>query len=126
MISFRRSRHLLFALSLLAACRPASAGDATVVSGVGDAERGRQLANSRGCGACHSIPGVTDADGTVGPPLAHWAEHSLIAGIEPNTVKQLQRWILHPQAVKPGVAMPELALTGSDAADIAAFLLSRR
>jgi cytochrome c len=125
MILFRRSRHAIVALSLLAACRPASAGNGTVVA-VGDAERGRRLASSKGCGACHTIPGVANADGTVGPPLAHWAQHSFIAGIEPNTAEQLQRWILHPQAVKPGVAMPELALTNSDAADIAAFLFSRR
>ena len=126
MVLFRRSRYLLLALSLLAACRPASAGNGTVVNGVGDAERGRRLASSKGCGACHTIPGVADADGTIGPPLAHWARHSFIAGVEPNTASQLQHWILHPQAVKPGVAMPELALTNSDAADIAAFLFSRR
>ena len=55
----------------------------------------------------------------------HWAQRSFIAGVLPNTPEQLQRWIRHPQLVKPGVAMPELAIADSDAADIAAFLFTR-
>lgn len=90
-----------------------------------DIERGRALASSRGCAACHTIGGVPDANGMIGPPLIRMAQRSFIAGVLPNTPEQLQRWIRHPQLVKPGNAMPELALTDSDAADLAAFLLTR-
>jgi cytochrome c1 len=72
------------------------------------------------------IPGVLRGDGTVGPPLDHWPQRSFIAGVRPNTPAELQRWILHPQSVKPGVAMPDLAMPDSDAADIVAFLFTRQ
>lgn len=113
-----------FVLSLLAACAPQPQSDPPAVR-VANAERGRSLASTRGCGACHAIPGVNGAEGSIGPPLEHWSQRQYIAGVLPNTPAQLQRWILEPQLVKPGIAMPNLALSDSDAADIAAYLLSR-
>jgi len=71
------------------------------------------------------IPGVNAADGLIGPPLTYWSQRQYIAGVLPNTPAQLQRWIRQPQLVKPGIAMPNIALSDSDAADIAAYLLSR-
>jgi NAD(P)-dependent dehydrogenase (short-subunit alcohol dehydrogenase family)/cytochrome c2 len=109
--------------ALLASCTAAASDNGARAASV---ERGRSLASTRGCATCHEISGVRDANGTIGPSLAHWSERSYIAGVLPNTPEQLQRWIRHPQAVKPGVVMPELALADSDAADIAAFLFTRQ
>jgi len=92
---------------------------------VPDAERGRELANTSGCGACHVISGVRDANGSVGPPLTGIAQRSYIAGMLPNTPQNLALWIRSPQSVKPGNAMPDLGLSTREAEDIAAFLVSR-
>src|SRR5690348_6599888 len=35
----------------------------------GDPQRGALLISREGCGGCHSIPGIGNADGLVGPPL---------------------------------------------------------
>ncbi len=85
-------------------------------------ETGRRLIVSYGCGACHSIPGVPGANGTVGPPLDHFYEHMYIAGRLTNTEDNLVTWIRNPQQVIPGDAMPNMGVSESDARDIAAYL----
>src|SRR5688500_580412 len=35
----------------------------------GDATRGRAVFEAKGCGSCHTLPGVPSATGTTGPPL---------------------------------------------------------
>ncbi|MGW4967215.1 c-type cytochrome [Nonomuraea sp. NPDC004186] len=81
------------------------------------------MINGYGCASCHTVPGVRDAQGLVGPPLASSAP-TYIAGVLVNTPSNLQRWIRYPQAVEPGTAMPDLGVTEQDARDIAAYLLS--
>lgn len=120
----RRATVGAIALSLLSACAPQPRSGPPALR-IPNAERGRSLASTRGCAACHVIPGVNAADGLIGPPLTHWSQRQYIAGVLPNTPAQLQRWIRQPQLVKPGIAMPNIALSDSDAADIAAYLLSR-
>ncbi|HJU25836.1 MAG TPA: cytochrome c oxidase assembly protein, partial [Rhodanobacteraceae bacterium] len=90
------------------------------------AHRGARLIAHYGCGACHSIPGINGADGLVGPPLDHWSRRSYIAGVLPNDPANLTLWIRHPQAVVPGVDMPEMGVKAQDARDIAAYLYSIR
>ena len=60
----------------------------------------------------------------VGPPLTAWSERTVIAGYVPNTPEQLVHWIVMPQSVAPGNAMPNLGVTDDDARDIAAYLYS--
>jgi len=74
------------------------------------------------CAACHVIPGVATARGQVGPPLAGIARRQIIAGRLPNTPENLRRFLLHPQSVQPGGAMPELGLTPAQAAVIVDYL----
>jgi len=74
------------------------------------------------CAACHTIPGVAGARGQVGPPLAGFAKRLTIAGRLPNTPGNLRYFLLHPQAVQPGGAMPEMGLTPAEADAIAAYL----
>jgi cytochrome c2 len=88
----------------------------------GDSERGRAVVAARHCGACHTIPGVTAANGVVGPPLAGLARRSIIGGSAPNTPQNLASWIRNPHAVDPTTAMPAVGLDQAQAADVAAFL----
>lgn len=75
-----------------------------------------------GCPTCHVIPGVPGAAGKVGPPLNSLAQRSYLAGTLPNTPADLQRWVMHPQSIHPGTAMPEMGINSNDAAEIAEFL----
>ena len=40
----------------------------------------------------------------------------------PNTAENMTRWLVAPQEVKPGSAMPDLHMRVRDAKDIAAYL----
>ena len=93
---------------------------------VGNAERGTQRIAQYGCPACHTIPGVKNANGNVGPPLARIGERTYIAGMLRNTPPNLVRWIREPQAVIPGNAMPDMGVSEGDARDIAAYLYTLR
>ena len=82
----------------------------------------------KGCGGCHTIPGVPGANANVGPNLAGVASRKTIAGgaVPNNGPDDLKRWILNPPAVKPGTAMPNLGLTDDEATTIVAFLETLR
>ncbi|MET8310327.1 c-type cytochrome [Micromonospora sp. NPDC005173] len=88
----------------------------------GRPDRGAELIAQHGCGSCHTIPGINRADGLVGPPLTRFGARSYIAGQLPNNADNLRRWIVDPQAVEPGTAMPNLGISAIDAQDIAAYL----
>jgi cytochrome c2 len=88
----------------------------------GDPEIGRQTIERYGCGACHRIPGVSEADGLVGPPLDSMGRRSFIAGQLPNTPDNMVRWLRDPPGVEPGTAMPDLGITKDEARNIAAYL----
>jgi cytochrome c len=75
-----------------------------------------------GCIACHTIPGVTRADATVGPPLTGWAKRASIAGEFPNTPENLIAWIQDPQAMNPGSIMPDVGVPDAVARDMSAYL----
>ncbi|MFI4950567.1 MAG: c-type cytochrome [Caulobacterales bacterium] len=114
---------LAFALSLSACHRPPPNG---AWAGVGDPARGHDLIIHAGCGACHRIPGVSGANGRVGPPLDGMAERTIIAGMLPNTPGNMIHWLEAPQSVVPGNAMPNMELDDHDARDIAAYIYSLR
>jgi cytochrome c2 len=88
----------------------------------GDPEIGRQLIEHYGCGSCHRIPGVPEADGLVGPPLDSMGRRSFIAGQLPNTPDNMVRWLRNPPRVEPGTAMPDLGISTEEARNIAAYL----
>lgn len=75
-----------------------------------------------GCPTCHVIPGVPGAIGKVGPSLDSLSQRSYVAGRLPNSPANLQLWLMHPQSIEPGIAMPEMGVTPEDARKIAAFL----
>jgi cytochrome c2 len=126
----RGGGRLLTALLLvaLAACHDvggAEARSAAELTG-GDPARGRVLIRAYGCQSCHTIRGVTGADGLVGPPLTGVASRSYIGGVLVNTPDNLIRWILDPKAVDPLTAMPNVGVSRSDARHIAAYLYTLR
>jgi cytochrome c1 len=116
---------------LVAACAPTSqpAAPAPAPTGLSaEAQQGQQLMAQKGCGACHTIPGVAGATGNIGPGLAGVATRATIAGgaVPNNGPADLQRWILDPPTVKPGTQMPKLGLTEQEAQQMVAYLENLR
>jgi len=75
-----------------------------------------------GCGACHSIPGIKQANGLVAPPLTQFGKRGTIAGRFANTPDNLINWVHDPQGMLPGNDMPNLGVTPNEARNIAAYL----
>ena len=71
-------------------------------------ERGRTAFQSLGCGACHG------------------SELPLLGLGSKTTVGNLQRYLLDPLRYSPDGRMPSFHLTGSEALDLAAYLVSSR
>ncbi len=92
----------------------------------GDPKQGAILLSAHGCGACHTIPGVSAATGTVGPPLDGYARRAYVAGKLPNQLDNLMRWIRDPQSIEPGTAMPTLPVNEAEARAMATYLYSLR
>ena len=109
---------LLFLLLAATGCGAASSRS---VPG-GNAARGKTLIEYQGCGSCHRIGGIPNADGRVGPSLVGLANHLTIAGKLSNTPANLVRWLESPQRIVPGTLMPDLGLHERGARDIAAYL----
>jgi cytochrome c2 len=92
----------------------------------GDPQRGRVAIIAHGCGGCHVVPGIRDANGRVGPSLRGFAEQMYIGGQLPNLPEHLVFWLQNPQRHAPGTAMPNLAIQEPEARDIAAYLYTHR
>ena len=91
----------------------------------GNIDRGERAFAAYGCGGCHTILGVTQAQGMVGPALDGVGGRAMIAGKLENKPDNLIRWIMNPQSFSPGTAMPNLAVSERDARDISAFLYTQ-
>lgn len=74
------------------------------------------------CASCHVVPGVANAVGRVGPSLRGIARQRMLAGRLPNTPDNMARWIMHPQAIDRGNAMPDMGLNERQARAITAYL----
>ena len=106
----------LLCLLCLAPARPA------LSSSSGDTHNGAKLIARLGCGGCHSIDGIRDAVGNVGPPLTHVGTRIYLAGVLENTQENMIAWLRHPQHFVPQNVMPDIGLDEGDARDIAAYL----
>jgi len=89
---------------------------------VPDPARGRKAIHQYACVTCHVIPGIVGSNAPVGPPLGGVATRAFLAGVLPNSSDAMIRWLVSPQTISPGSAMPDLGVTVQDAADIAAYL----
>lgn len=67
--------------------------------------KGRALFKEKNCITCHTVRGH-DGVGVNGPDLTHFGSRTtLAAGLLENTPRDLHRWIVHPNDVKPGNKM---------------------
>jgi cytochrome c2 len=107
---------------VLVACGTDAVGQPTVTVPDGDPVVGRTLLKTYACVTCHAIPGIRGPETYVGPPLTAWAEREYIAGNLANEPEALTDWIVNPQAIEPGTAMPTLGVSPKEARDMAAYL----
>jgi cytochrome c1 len=118
-----RSRRRASALLIAAAALAGGCGQpANQPQAAGDAAAGRAALERHQCGACHDIPGVPQATGVVGPPLAAYSRRVYIAGKLPQQEDLLARWIRDAPSFAPQTAMPAVAVTATEARDIVAYL----
>jgi cytochrome c oxidase subunit II len=75
------------------------------------------------CLGCHA-----GADPSIkGPDLSKFGMRKTIAGILPNDIKNLEKWLKNPPAVKPGANMPKIDYLNPEELDaLAQYLLSRK
>lgn len=123
-LNLLRSSSVIGATALVATGCVADVDRSAALVQQGEPEAGREVMRDVGCMACHRVPGSSGPDAFVGPPLDAWSRRSFIAGTLPNNETNLERWILDPQAIRPGTAMPTIELTQSQIDDIVAFLFS--
>jgi cytochrome c1 len=97
---------------------------ARVLTG-GDPSRAPSLLRRYGCAGCHTIPGLSGADGQVGGVLSDMRRRVYIGGAALNSSENLARWIVSPQTYSPGTAMPETGISETEARDVAAFLYAQ-
>jgi cytochrome c oxidase subunit II len=110
-----------------AAAQGASTGPVTA----GDPARGKALflgegAGGQVCHTCHSIDG-TKAQAKVAPrTLTGFANYPTIAQVDgfANNPDNLKKWLVDPQSVKKGTAMPNLQLKPQQVEDLVAYLTS--
>ena len=87
---------------------------------------GKSVFMTSQCASCHTIGG-TSARGAIGPNLTHLGSRTSIASDTlANTPRNLAAWISDPQAIKPGVLMPDLGLNHAQVRDVVAYLESLR
>jgi cytochrome c len=121
-----REACLALAALLLAGCTGRDLErDAARLTG-GDPRQGRERLRRYGCGTCHTVPGIADARGLVGPPLAGIGSRVYIAGRLANSPDNLVKWIRYPREVDHGTAMPDVGIGDEDARHIAAYLYTLR
>jgi cytochrome c oxidase assembly factor CtaG len=120
-----RTLVILVGVLTFSSCDRASGDDRFQLTDA-DAGRGKVAIRRYGCGSCHTIPGISGANGLVGPPLAQIASRVYIAGVLTNEPDNMIRWIENPPGVDSKTAMPNMGVTSRDARDIAAYLYTLR
>ena len=91
----------------------------------GEPARAPELIRRYGCAGCHTIPGISGADGQVGPPLAGLRQRVFVGGVAENSADHLIQWIVAPQKFSPASAMPATGISQAEARDVAAYLYTR-
>jgi cytochrome c oxidase subunit II len=87
---------------------------------------GRAAFLAQSCVNCHRVRG-TLAQGGYAPDLTHlMARQTLAAGVVPNTLENLRRWVDNPASIKPGCLMPAFGLSERDQGLIVDYLATLR
>ena len=95
----------------------------------GNARRGRELMEQKGCASCHAFSGVAPFPASAAP-LPEGSETARAAALAPDLRVTRERWrraqllgfLLNPQAIKPDTRMPNFGLAQDEARDILAYL----
>jgi cytochrome c oxidase subunit 2 len=88
--------------------------------------QGQRIFETTACINCHTVAGTT-ANGRFGPDLTHlMSRDTIAAGAADNTPDNLRRWILNPDAIKPGSLMPAMQLSDQDLVALTAYLETLR
>ena len=83
---------------------------------------GERIFTTHICASCHAIRG-TAANARIAPDLTHLASRSILgAGVLPNRADTLRAWLADPSHYKPGVLMPNAALTEAELDALVAYL----
>jgi len=98
------------------------------VAGVGNALRGRELMEQKGCASCHEFSGVAPFAASAAPPPD--TEAARAAALAPDLrftrdrfrPDRLLGFLLNPRALKADTRMPNFEFTPAEAADIAAYI----
>ncbi len=103
----------------------------TMESASREVTAGAKLFTSYACQSCHYVRGVhgTRPQPPVddAPTLTHSSRRSIIAaGAISNTAAPMEHWLLNPDTIKPGVHMPNVQLSETQARDVSAYLESVR
>ena len=111
------TRLLIFAgvvgLTTVACTGGRDTGEVYPIRTGGNASDGAKVIVTKNCGSCHTIPGIREAKGVVGPPLYFFSRRTFIAGQLPNTPDNLTRWV---QYARIGRSQHSNAEPGSDGA----------
>lgn len=92
----------------------------------GLAAAGAKLFQEKTCVNCHTIAG-TAAHADVGPNLTHFASRRMLGGgVLTNTPANVAKWMTNPQAVKPGVHMPNFQFNSTEVRELTAYLETLR
>src|SRR4051794_25793167 len=102
---------------VLAGCDNQTKKSAALMTG-GNPDIGKTTMADVGCASCHTIPGVSGADGMIGPSLEKMAGRAYIGGVLKNTPTNMLRWLHDPPGVDPMTAMPNLHLTDQQERDL--------
>jgi cytochrome c oxidase subunit 2 len=87
---------------------------------------GQRIFETTACINCHTVSG-TVASGRFGPDLTHlMSRDTIAAGAALNTPENLRRWILNPNAIKPGSLMPAMELNDQELDALTAYLETLR
>lgn len=112
----------LTALGLLGLGACADRADAPRALAGTDPAEGLRLIQSRGCAACHKIPGVAWPEGRTGGSLAGVGARPMIAGRLPNQPEVMAAFVRDAPSLLADTGMPPMPLTEAEARDVAAYL----
>lgn len=106
-----------------------TANDAAIAGA--DLGKGRQLLDTKGCGACHVFTGVAAIVNSPPPAMdgrelerAHRLAPDLRVARERMSAAKMVAWLADPRAVKPDSAMPKIALAAAEVRDLAGYIMT--
>jgi mono/diheme cytochrome c family protein/peptidoglycan hydrolase CwlO-like protein len=86
--------------------------------GRGSVQTGKKLFHDVGCAACHGMDDITGYHAVFAPDLS-----SVGSKLSPSWV---YTWIRNPRHYDPETRMPQLRLSGQEASDITAYLMTKK